>query len=622
MRASPSDERDTGSQAATDTRAACLFAAGKNGEAMLSALIVALIALLIAILYFRHRERTHQNRLDWAENRLNTILDTTEEIVHIKDREGRYLYANHKTCEFFGLPSSALIMHSNRELLDDENVVALIERDEQQVLQFGQRVMTQKRIFSPALGKELTYLTVKAPLRNAAGQIEAVCTLMTDVTERMEAEERAHKLTFYDTLTDLPNAHFLMQRLTQTVQTARSDGENGALLVLDLDDFKKINDTQGFENGNQVLREVAQRLINGTHARDTVSRINADVFAILLTQLGSRIDESARQATELTRAVVYALTSSPLPLGQRPYALKASVGVTLLHAGTASADDALREADIAMHQAKERGGGQMVFYEQALQRKIEQRLWLEQDLAHAVGTSQLQMYVQPQYAADGRLAGAELLARWNHPTRGMLLPDTFIPLAEKTGLLRAITDWAIEEACGLLNACAARGQAPLISVNISPGCLMEPGFPAHIRNALERSGAPSHLLIMEVTEGAWLEDYDEAAARMAEIRELGVRFSVDDFGTGYSNLAYLKRLPLFEMKIDKSLVQDLPHDQDAAAIVRMALTMARQLGLRTVAEGVETEPQADFLREERCDALQGFLLARPMPIPAWLAQIG
>ncbi|CAM5211133.1 Diguanylate cyclase (GGDEF)-like protein/PAS domain S-box-containing protein OS=Castellaniella defragrans OX=75697 GN=HNR28_000027 PE=4 SV=1 [Castellaniella defragrans] len=166
--------------------------------------------------------------------------------------------------------------------------------------------MTQKRIFSPALGKELTYLTVKAPLRNAAGQIEAVCTLMTDVTERMEAEERAHKLTFYDTLTDLPNAHFLMQRLTQTVQTARSDGENGALLVLDLDDFKKINDTQGFENGNQVLREVAQRLIDGTHARDTVSRINADVFAILLTQLGSRIDKSARQATELTRAVVYA----------------------------------------------------------------------------------------------------------------------------------------------------------------------------------------------------------------------------------------------------------------------------------------------------------------------------
>ncbi|CAM5211141.1 Diguanylate cyclase (GGDEF)-like protein OS=Castellaniella defragrans OX=75697 GN=HNR28_000109 PE=4 SV=1 [Castellaniella defragrans] len=167
------------------------------------------------------------------------------------------------------------------------------------------------------------------------------------------------------------------------------------------------------------------------------------------------------------------------------------MGVTLLHAGTASADDALREADIAMHQAKERGGGQMVFYEQALQRKIEQRLWLEQDLAHAVGTSQLQMYVQPQYAADGRLAGAELLARWNHPTRGMLLPDTFIPLAEKTGLLRAITDWAIEEACGLLNACAARGQAPLISVNISPGCLMEPGFPAHIRNALEHYSTPA-----------------------------------------------------------------------------------------------------------------------------------
>ncbi|HEX2519780.1 MAG TPA: bifunctional diguanylate cyclase/phosphodiesterase, partial [Castellaniella sp.] len=401
---------------------------------------------------------------------------------------------------------------------------------------------------------------------------------------------------------------------------ATAEGENGALLIVNLNDFKKINDTQGFESGNWVLREVAQRLINGTRTRDTVSRINADVFAVLMTQLGPHAEGSAHRAIELARSLTETLTASPLPIGGRPYALKVSTGITLLHAGTASADAALREADIAMHLARERSSGNLVFYEQALQRELERRLWLEQDLARALGTDQLQMHLQPQYAQDGQAAGVELLARWHHPEQGAISPEVFIPLVEKVGIMYEFTDWVLVQACHVLNESARRGQSYLVSVNIHPKCLTEPDFPARIQGVLERTHTPGDRLILEVTEGTWLRDYGTAAKCMAEVHELGVRFSVDDFGTGYSNLACLKRLPLFELKIDKSLVQDLPYDQNAGAIASMTLSMARQLGLRTVAEGVETSAQADFLRSQHCDALQGFLLDRPMPIADWLGR--
>jgi diguanylate cyclase (GGDEF)-like protein/PAS domain S-box-containing protein len=587
---------------------------------MLSALLTALVLLLITFCCVWRREQAHHTRLTRVQGRLDAILDSTEEIIHIKDPQGRYLYANQKTCEFFGLPAGSLMARHNRELLTDADTIAAIERDEHQVLDFGQRVVTHRQLRSHATGREYIYQTVKVPLRNAAGRIEAICTLMTDVTKRLQAEERAHKLTFYDTLTDLPNVNFLTRRLTQAIQMASAGGENGALLIVNLNNFKKINDTQGFESGNWVLREVAQRLINGTRARDTVSRINADVFAILMPQLGAHVEGSAHKATELARSLTEKLTASPLPIGVHPYVLKVSMGITLLHAATASADAALREADIAMHLARERNSSNPVFYEQALQRELEHRLWLEQDLARALGTDQLQIHLQPQYAQDGQTAGVELLARWNHPEQGAISPEVFIPLVEKVGIMCEFTDWVLVQACHVLNESARRGQSYLVSVNIHPKCLTEPDFPARIQGALEHAHAPGSRLILEVTEGTWLRDYAAAAKCMSEVCELGVRFSVDDFGTGYSNLACLKRLPLFELKIDKSLVQDLPYDQDAGAIASMTLSMARQLGMHTVAEGVETRAQADFLRSQHCDALQGFLLDRPMPIADWLGR--
>lgn len=587
----------------------------------LGILASATLVLLALVLHLLRRDRRRNRRLAESEDRLALILDATDDIIHIKDCEGRYLYANRKAHEFFGLAPGDLHLHHNRELLADAQAVDVIERHEQQVLQSGRRIVMQKQVLQQSTGIEHTYLTVKMPLRDRAGQVNAICTLMTDVTSRVAAEARAHRLTFYDSLTDLPNAQFLSDRVTQAIGGAKRGEDNGALLLLGLDDFKKINDTQGFEHGDRVLQEVAQRLVTGTKARDTVSRISADIFAILLTQLGGHVDESAAKANTFLNRITHKINHSALPSDDPvTHRLRASVGVTLLTASTPSAEAALREADMAMHRAKAQGGNCAVFYEQHIQRELEEHLWLEQNLARAMTTSELQAYLQPQYSTSGHLTGAELLARWNHPERGPIAPDVFIPIAESTGLIKPLTEFILQEACRTLQAQARTGLRYPVSVNINPSCLMQPAFVTWLTQILAKSAVPASQLVLEITEGTWLEDSAQAARQMTDVRRLGVQFSVDDFGTGYSNLVTLQRLPISEIKIDKSLIQGIPGDADAAAIVRMALTLARQLGLRSVAEGVETAEQAQFLQTQHCDALQGYFLARPMPLEAWLRQ--
>ena len=585
---------------------------------MVIALGTMLVLALILALYLRCRERSQRRQLITSEDRLNTILDTVDAMIYIKDREGRYLYANRKVCEFLGLSAKDLAMRHDRELMDDARTVAAIERSDQQALRLEQRVALQERLASSATGRQHTFLSIKVPLRNAAGTVEAVCAILTDTTDRVQAEEQAHRLAFYDTLTDLPNRRMLISRLGQTLESASSGQVFGALLILDLDNFKKINDARGHAVGDRILQEVARRLVACTRERDTVSRVSGDEFMILLTQLGTGIEEGARNAMSVAEKLRRALLDDPLVVDGKPCVLSASIGLTLLQARSTSMDDVMREADMAMHRAKQREGNCVVFYEQDIQSEVEQRLWLEHDLTLALNTSQLRMHLQPQYALGGRVTGAELLMRWTHPTRGAVSPSLFIPLAEETGLINYLSDWTLEVACKLLLDLQALDETYPVSLNISPKRLMDPSFVQYVRDILERTGAPGNRLIFEVTEGVLIRYIHATTQRMSELNRLGIRFSIDDFGTGYSNLASLKRLPLYELKIDKSLVQDIPHDSDSMAIARLILAMAEQLGLRAVAEGVETRPQADFLFQHGCDALQGYLMARPMPIDAWL----
>jgi EAL domain-containing protein (putative c-di-GMP-specific phosphodiesterase class I) len=330
------------------------------------------------------------------------------------------------------------------------------------------------------------------------------------------------------------------------------------------------------------------------------------------------VGEAARDAMHVAEKLRIAIANKAFVVLGKPAYVTVSIGMTLIHVQSQSIDVVMREADMATYRAKSQGGNQVTFYEQDLQTEVEQRLWLEHDLLQALNTPQISLHIQPQFGADGRVTGAELLARWNHPTRGQVSPALFIPIAEETGLINLLGEWSLTVACQTLMKLQQLGETYPISLNVSPKRLMEPHVVDYVRDTLEKFKAPGNRLIFEVTEGVLIQDILTVAERMQALSLMGIRFSIDDFGTGYSNLAYLKRLPLYELKIDKSLVQDLPDDEENVAIVQLILAMADRLNLRVVAEGVETEEQSAFLFEHQCHALQGFLLARPMPIETWL----
>jgi EAL domain-containing protein (putative c-di-GMP-specific phosphodiesterase class I) len=298
------------------------------------------------------------------------------------------------------------------------------------------------------------------------------------------------------------------------------------------------------------------------------------------------------------------------------------MGITLIRGDEKSGDDLLREADIAMHRAKSQGGNRTALYEAGMQTEIEERLTLEHDMARAIGTEQMVLYAQSQFNQQGQCVGAELLLRWQHPQHGFIAPSRFIPLAEESEIILRIGDWTLQQACLTIRRMLDQNTALPLSVNVSPRQFRQPDFVQRVHDILAETRADPGYLIFEVTEGILIQDLHGTAERMHELTQLGIRFSIDDFGTGYSSLTYLKRLPLYELKIDKGFVQDAPDDADNAAIVRLILAMARQLNLRVVAEGVETADQARFLAEQQCSTMQGYYLARPVELADWLQNLG
>ncbi|CAM3657260.1 EAL domain-containing protein [Castellaniella denitrificans] len=597
----------------TDTTAA----AGYGPAALVAAGLAALVALACAG-YLWLRARRQAKRLRAAGHRLAVVLDHIDDLICIEDGDRQCQYANRPFREFFGLPeappSAAIDPGQATGPVRTDGVAAA----DLPALERGERIVAQERRPSARTGRVHTFQSVKMPLRDPDGANGMFCTILTDITARVQAEDLARHNASHDPLTGLPNRILLLDRLERTLLDARLEAGCGAVLVLDLDGFKKLNDSRSHAIGDQVLKEVARRLKEHTLERDTVSRISGDEFMVLLTRLDAAPEAGARQALKIAERLRRVLASTPLEPGEQACVFTASIGLTLLHAGGATAGDAIREADLAMQRAKQLGGNQTVFYDHTLQTEFEQRLWMEKDLTLALNTSQLAMHIQPQYARDGRISGAELLARWTHPGHGPVSPALFIPLAEETSLINHLTYWSLDVACRTLLDLQGLDETYPVSINISPKVLMDPGFGEAVRGLLKRTGAPGNRMIFEITEGVWIQDVEVTARRMRELNRLGIRFSIDDFGTGYSNLSCLMRLPIFELKIDQSLIRNLPDDPDSIAIARLILAMAGQLDFWVVAEGVEDEAQADFLARHGCDAMQGYLLARPMPIGNWL----
>ena len=460
------------------------------------------------------------------------------------------------------------------------------------------------------------------PFTDADGKQTHWVAVEREIDERKKSEADIHRLAFYDVLTGLPNRRLLMDRLGHLLAAAPRDHKVSALMFIDLDHFKHINDARGHATGDALLRLAGQRLAQLMRKADTVARIGGDEFVVLLAHLADDLDSAVRAAAQVAEKIRAAIARD-FDIDGQSYHCSASIGVTLLPKAGQQAHDLLREADIAMYRAKAGGRNGIAFFEAAMQAGVERRLTLERALARALSLGDLRMHVQPQVDCHGRVTGAELLMRWPQADGTHIGPGVFIPIAEESGLIVRLGHWALREACRAATLLAQAGSPVALSVNVSPAQFRQPDFAARVQAALAEHGTPAGALILELTEGLLIDQRDASLARMRALADLGIRFSIDDFGTGYSSLAYLTSMPLYELKIDKRFIDDTPRDARDTAIVQAILAMARHLGLRVVAEGVETQAQADFLVAHDCDGLQGYLIAQPMPLedfPAWLAR--
>ncbi|MEI8029486.1 MAG: EAL domain-containing protein [Comamonadaceae bacterium] len=437
----------------------------------------------------------------------------------------------------------------------------------------------------------------------------------SDISLHKQAQDRIQHLAFSDELTGLPNRRLLMDRLHQALAASARSRRPGAVLLIDLDDFKTLNDTLGHDKGDLLLQQVAQRLLACVRDGDTVARLGGDEFVVMIEGLAGNSDEAANQ-TEIVGEKILATLSQPYQLAGFENRSTPSIGVTLFNGQQSAIEELLKQADLAMYQSKAAGRNTLRFFDPAMQAAVTERAALEVELREAVSQQQFVLHYQSQVDGDGHPTGVEALVRWHHPERGMVSPAEFIPLAEDTGLILPLGNWVLETACAQLALWAARPEMArlTVAVNVSARQFRHKDFVAQVMAALERSGADPHRLKLELTESLLFDGVEETIEKMNLIRARGVRFSLDDFGTGYSSLAYLKRLPLFQLKIDQSFVSDILTDPNDAAISRTVIALAQSLGLEVIAEGVESEAQRDFLAGQGCRAYQGYLYGRPMPV--------
>ena len=462
------------------------------------------------------------------------------------------------------------------------------------------------------------------PERDEFGRVVRIEGVTQDVTEREQAERRIRFLAYHDSLTGLANRQMFREMLDHTLARSQRIGSRCALLYLDLDRLKRINDSFGHTLGDQILREVATRIVGSIRTADivaredqspeeVVARLGGDEFTVLLTDL-ARVDDAARVAARICEEL-----SAPLQVAHIELAVTASIGIAVFPDNGEDPETLLRHADMAMYAAKQRGRNTYEFFTETMQLQAVERLSLEQDLVRAVEQSQFVLHYQPQVdAATGRIVSAEALLRWEHPLRGTVSPVQFIPVAEETGLIVPLGEWVVMEACRQMAVWLAEGLPVVpVAVNLSAHNFRSDSLLTSIAYALESTGLPSRYLHVELTESAVMQEPEQAMATLGALKSLGLMLSIDDFGTGYSSLSTLKQFPIDLLKIDRSFVRDLPDDASGASIVEAILALAHALGLGVVAEGVETLAQRDFLRSRRCGLMQGYLYSRPQPADAF-----
>lgn len=564
---------------------------------------------------FNHMAEEVQSR-DRQLSKLSQAVEQSPANIIITDLQGRIEYVNQACVRDTGYSLEELIGANPRILKSDKTppethsaLWAALTRGEKWEGEFINRRKD---------GREYVESVIVAPVRDADGLITHYLGVKQDISDRKRAEEEIHSLAYYDPLTSLPNRRLLMDRLGQALVTSRRSQAHGALLILDLDNFKYLNDTRGHDMGDQLLREAAHRLAAIVRQEDTVARLGGDEFVLILENLSTDEAMAARSA-EMIAEKVRAALGQPFMLSGGLHEATASIGITLFRGADVGADTLLKQADVALYQAKDAGRNRLRFFNSGMQAAIDARTALETALRQALSRDELCLYYQPQVDDCGRVIGAEALLRWFRPGVGAVSPAQFIPLAEETGLILPMGEWVVRAACAQLAIWAGQPETCnlQLAINVSARQFHQADFVCQIADILKSSGIDPTRLKLELTESVVLDNLEEVIQRMRQLRELGISFSLDDFGTGYSSLSYLKRLPLDQIKIDQTFVRDLTVDPNDAAIVRAILAMCHSLGLQVIAEGVETEAQHDFLRRNGCLAYQGYLFGQPMPIEAW-----
>ncbi len=469
-------------------------------------------------------------------------------------------------------------------------------------------------IVSPAL-----YLLLFRPL-NQQAELERQLA----ESRSLEADSEIAHLAFFDQLTGLPNRRLLIDRLQQAFASSLRSGREGALLFLDLDNFKDINDTLGHDIGDLLLQQTAQRLEDCVREGDTVARLGGDEFVVMLEDLSKQHIEAAAIQAKAVGEKIRATLSQPYQLAKYEYHSTPSIGVTLFSDYGKSAEELLKRANIAMYQAKKAGRNALRFFNPKMQDDINARTSLEGELGKALEKQQFHLYYQIQVDSSHRPLGAEALIRWIHPERGMVSPAQFIPLAEDTGLILPIGQWVLDTACAQLKAWEqdALTRDLVLAVNVSAGQFSHADFVAQVQATVQRHAINPMRLKLELTESMLVEHIEDTIAIMSTLKAIGIEFSLDDFGTGYSSLQYLKKLPLDQLKIDQSFVRDLATDRNDKAIVRTIIAIAQSMELDVIAEGVETEEQRQLLVDKGCTHYQGYLFGKPVPIEEFEASLG
>jgi diguanylate cyclase (GGDEF)-like protein/PAS domain S-box-containing protein len=561
-------------------------------------------------------ERKHaEEALREYQERLDLALRSGNMGVWQLDIASNKRYFDHQQCSLLGINSTTFkgsedeffrIIHPD----DRETVKTTLA----QTIELGIPYESEYRVVWP--DESIHYIAARGKLvRDIHGRPWRINGVIFEITDWKEAQNAIHNLAFYDPLTGLPNRRLLIDRLQQALVSSNRNGLIGAILFIDLDNFKTINDTLGHAIGDLLLQQAATRLTSCVREEDTVARIGGDEFVVMLEYLSPEEAEAATQTESIGEKILAAL-SLPYQIASNEYRSTCSIGITLFNDRHKNTDELLKQADIAMYQAKRSGRNALRFFDTHMQEIVTARAILENELRLALENGQFQLYYQIQVDNFLKPVGAEALIRWNHPTRGLMFPGQFIAMAEETGLILSIGKWVLESACSQIKAWERNRHTRelVLSVNLSAKEFRQSDFVAQVQTIVQYYAIDPKKLKLELTESLLLDNIEDTVAIMNALKEIGTQFSLDDFGTGYSSLQYLKRLPLDQIKIDQSFVRDLVFDNNDVAIVQTIVAMAKSLNLEVIAEGVETEEQFQILLNKSCTYYQGYLFGKPVPI--------